>query len=119
MDILKILIEFIITFCLIYTFYYFFVIRKYRIDNHNIPIEVNIILVKNKIDSKKINLYKMIKFVSVLTSLILSLSVILMSHLSKNIIISVIVGVSLSIVLSIIIYSFVGRYYKNMENKNK
>ena len=57
MDILKILIEFIITFCLIYTFYYFFVIRKYRIDNHNIPIEVNIILVKNKIDSKKINLY--------------------------------------------------------------
>ena len=50
MDLLKILIEFIVTFCFIYAFYYFFVIRKYRKDNKMIPIEVNIILTKNKID---------------------------------------------------------------------
>ena len=119
MGLLKILIEFIVTFCFIYAFYYFFVIRKYQKDNKMIPIEVNIILAKNKIDYKKIDLDKMIKVVSILTSLILTISIILMSYLSKNIIVSVIVGVSLSIVISIIVYSFIGKHYKNKEKKNK
>ena len=117
MNVVKIGIEFLVIFLLIMTFYYFFSIRKYKKNNNLIPIEVSFIIVKNKLDIKKINVYKLIKTISLLTSIILAVSATLMIHLSNNIIISMLVGVSLSIVLAIIVYGFVGKSYKKKQKK--
>lgn len=112
MDYIKIGIEFIITFLLILIFYYFFSIRKYKKDNNFIPTEVSLIIIRNHLDKKKIDVYKMIKVVSVLTSIILAISTTLMINLSNNIFISILVGVSLSVVLAIIVYGFIGNSFK-------
>ena len=69
----KVLIEFLISFILIYLFYYLFIIKKCKKNKKIIPAEVSIILSLHKIDVKKINLYQMIKVVSIVTTFILSL----------------------------------------------
>ena len=112
MDILDIFIEFSIIFLVIYLLYYFFSIKKCKKNRRFIPVEVNLILAKYKIDIKKINLYQMIKVVCLVTSLILALSITIMNYLSKSIIISLLIGVCLSVVLAFIIYGFIGNYYK-------
>ncbi len=116
MDILKLSIEFILTFIIIYLFYYFFTIKKCKKNKKYVPVEVNLIITIYKIDVKKIDLYKMIKIVCLITSFIISISVVLIMSLSKNNILSLIIGSILSLVLAIIIYSFIGKYYKK---KNK
>ncbi len=119
MDFVKLGIEFLIIFLLILTFYYFFSIRKYKKDNNFIPTEVSLIIAKNKLDIKKIDVYKMIKTVCLLTSIILAVSTTLMIYLSSNILVSILVGVSLSLVLAIIVYGFIGNSYKKREKKTK
>ena len=118
MDIIDILIEFLIIYLIIYSLYYFFTIKKCKKNAKYVPAEVGIILIKHKINLSKAELYKMIKVVCSITSFILALSVILMSHLSNNIILSILIGVSLSVVLAIIIYGFIGRYYKRKSRDN-
>ena len=119
MNFIKFGIEFLITFAFVLAYYYYFSIRRYKKDNKNIPVEVDIILEKNKIDSTKIDIYSMIKIVCILTAFILSSAITLMTYLSKNIILSILIGVCLSIVLAVIIYDFIGKYYKKKEKNNK
>lgn len=119
MEFLKIGIEFLITFGLVFTFYYFFSIKKYKEDSKNIPIEVNLVLIKGKINPKQINMQKLIKAVCLITSFIIAISITLMSILSNNIIISIIVGVSLSVVLAIVTYGIIGKYYQKKINNKK
>lgn len=118
MDIWKIIIEFIGIFLIIYAFYYFFTIRKCKNNKKYVPVEVNLILVKYKINTKKINLYSMIKAVCLITSLILSLSITIINYLSKNTILSILIGACFSLVLSIIIYGFIGKYYQRKSEDN-
>ena len=117
MNILKIGIEFIVVFIVIYSTYYFFTIRKCKNNKKYVPVEVNLILVKYKIDIDKVNIYQMIKLVCMVTSLILSISIMLMNYLSNSFILSLLIGVMLSVVLSFIIYGFIGKYYSNKNNK--
>ena len=110
-------IEFIVFFVIIYILYYFTTVKKYKKNNKFIPSEVGLIVAKHNIDIKKIDLYKMLKTGSLVTSLILSFSIVLTSIFIKNVVLSLLYALVLSLVLAMIIYNFIGIYYKKRESK--
>lgn len=119
MDVKKVLIEFIITFVTVYLVYYFLVIRKCKKDKKIVPTEVNLILSFYKIDIKKINLYQMIKIVSIVTTVIISVIITIISLFFDNTIILLIFGTLISIVVAVICYRMIGKHYEKVSKKNK
>ena len=117
MDFTKVLIEFLITFIIVYLFYYFFVIKKCKKNKKTVPAEVNLILAFHKIDIKKINLYQMIKVVSLVTTIVLSIIITIISNFFDNTIILLIFGTLISFLVAIICYRMIGNYYENKSNK--
>ena len=117
MNITKVLIEFLIIFIVVYGFYYFFIIKKCKKDKKVVPAEVNLILSIYKIDVEKIDLYKMIKVVSLVTTIILSLIITIISEFFDNTIILLVFGTLISVLVAIICYRFIGKYYEKISNK--
>ena len=116
MDITKVLIEFSITFIVIYLIYYLLVIKKFKKNKKMVPAEVNLILMFHKIDIKKIDLYQMIKVVSLVTTSILSVIITVISAFFDNTVILLVFGTLVSLVVTIICYRIIGNYY---ERKSK
>ena len=112
MNIIKVLIEFIITFIIVYLFYYFIVIKKCKKEKQLVPPEVNLIIMFNHIDIKKINVYQMVKVVSFVSTFIISIIITLIWQFFDNTLIPLLFGSALSIVVAIICYRIIGRYYK-------
>ena len=119
MNITKVLIEFIITFIVVYLFYYVFVIRKCKQNKKIAPTEVNLILSFYKIDINKINLYQMIKVVSLVTTIILSIIITIISEFFNNTIILLVFGTLISVLVAIICYRIIGRYYEKKSKSTK
>lgn len=117
MDFIKIGIEFVITFLVIWMLYYFFIIKKCKKKKNYIPVEVSLILTLHQIDYQKIDIYKMIKIVSLITTTILSIIITLISNFFSNQIIVLVFGTIISVLVAIIVYNYVGSYYKNKEKK--
>ena len=115
MNMWRICIQFLIIFAIIYLLYYFFTIRKIKKNPKYIPVEVNLILMKYKINLNKEKLYKMTNVVCFFTSLILSFSVTIISEIRISNILSLIFGSLLAVVIAMIIYGFIGKYYKKNE----
>ena len=119
MDIVRIAIEFIITFVIVYFFYYFGVVRKCKKDKKVIPTEVSLILHYYDIDIKKIDLYQMIKVVSIVTTFIISVIITIISIFFHSTIILLIFGALISILVAIICYRIIGKYYEKNSKKAK
>lgn len=117
MDIKKVLIEFVITFIIIYVIYYLLVVKKCRKNKKVVPAEVNLILAFYKIDLKKVNIYQMVKVVSLVTTFIMSTIITIISVFFESTIILLIFGTLLSILVAIICYRIIGRYYEKKSNK--
>ena len=117
MNIVRVLIEFLITFIVIYLFYYFFIIRKCKKNKKIVPVEVNLILLIYKIDIKKINLYQMIKIVSLATTLVISIIITIISKFFNSTIILLLFGSLISVLVAIILYQIIGRYYLKKSQK--
>ena len=115
---LKVLIEFFVSFIVVYMFYYLFIIRKCKKDKTKVPAEVNLIIVLNKIDPKKVDLYQMVKVVSLVTTLIITTIITAIGLFFDSTIIVLIFGTLLSVVLAILLYRIIGRYYAKISNKN-
>lgn len=120
MDITKVLIEFVVTFIIIYLIYYVFVIRRCKKNKNLVPAEVNVIIIIHRIDVKKININQMIKVVSLTTTLIMSLIITVISVFFDSTIILLIFGTLISLVVAVIVYRMIGNYYKKQsDNKEK
>ncbi len=119
MNITKVLIEYIITFIIIYLTYYFVVIKKCKKNKKIVPTEVNLILYFYEIDIKKINLYQMIKVVSLVTSIILATIITVISIFFDSTIILLIFCTLISILIAIICYRIIGKYYEKKSNEKK
>ena len=117
MNYLKIGIEFVITFLVLYLIYYFFIIRKCKKKSNFVPTEVNLILTIYRIDYRKINLYQMTKLVCLVSTLVMALIITLISAFFDNTIIVIIFGTLLSVVIAIIFYNMIGRYFKKQSMK--
>lgn len=117
MELYKVLIQFIITFIVIYLVYYFYVISKCKKKKNYAPVEVNLILMRHNINVKKINLYGMIKLVSLITSFVIAVAVTLITTLFENNILSIILGTLLSLVVAMIFYDIIGNIYAKKSKK--
>ena len=114
---IKVLIEFIVAFILVYLFYYFFIIRKCKKNKEVIPSEVGLILSVHKIDIDKINLYQMIKVVSLVTTFVISAIITLISVFFDNTIILILFGTLISVLVAIILYRIIGKHYEKISNQ--
>ena len=119
MDFLKIIIEFTLTFLVIWLIYYFLIIKKCKKNKQYVPAEVNLILYLYQINYQKIDIYKMTKVVSLITTTILAVIITLMSNFFHNKIIVLIFGTIISVLVAIIVYGYVGKYYKSKENQKR
>lgn len=112
------LIQFVLSFTIIYFIYYFFILRKCKKDRNYVPSEVNLIIIYYHIDVKKIDIYKFVKLVSFITTLDISLTISIVGYFFNNTLISLIFGTLISLLLAIIFYRFIGSYYyKKSVNK--
>lgn len=117
MDIKKVLIEFVITFIIIYVLYYFLVIKKCKKNKKMVPTEVLLILQFYEIDLKKIDVYNIVKVVSIVTTFIIATIITIISEFFDSTIILLIFGTLLSILVAIICYRIIGRYYEKKSKK--
>lgn len=111
--ILEFMLEFVLTYIVVYLIYYFIIIRKNKqFDANHIPVEVNLILMKYKIDMNKISYPKMLYMISLLTSFNISLVITLVFYLiSKNVFINIFVSLIIVVPLSMVGYSWIGKYF--------
>lgn len=84
-----------------------------------VPAEVNLILYFYKIDLKKVDIYQIVKVVSVVTTFILSLIITIISVFFENTIILLLFGTLISILVAIICYRIIGSYYEKKSNKKE
>ena len=119
MNVIKVLIEFVVTFVVVYLFYYFLVIKKCKKNKKIVPAEVNLIIMLNHIDANKIDIYEMVKVVSFVTTTIISLIVTLIWIFFNNTIIALLFGTAISILIAIICYRLIGKYYKKKSINKK
>lgn len=117
-DVLWIFIEFILTFIAIYLIYYFVIIRKNKIfDPNRVPVEVNLIVMRHKIDMKKVNYVKMLRLISLVSSLDIALIVTIVFRLIDNIYLGVFISLLIIVPLSLIGYNMIGRYFEKNSPK--
>ena len=119
MDVKKVLLEFIVTFVLVYLAYYIFVIRKCKKNKGLAPTEITLILSFYEIDIKKIDLNQMIKVVSLVTTCIISIIITVIGAFFDSTIIVLLFGTAMSILVAIICYRIIGRYYEKQSKKKK
>lgn len=112
MNYLKMGIVFVGSFIILYLIYYFFIIKKCKKNKKYVPVEVNLILLRYRIDIKKIDLYKMIKNVSFITVFILSMVITIVLEFSLNSVISMFIATIFSVLIALVSYEIIGRHYK-------
>lgn len=117
MDIKKVLIEFAVTFIIVYVIYYLLVMKKCKKNRKLVPTEVSLILSFYKIDIKKIDTYQITKVVSIVTSFIISIIITVIGVFFDSTIILLIFGTLISIIVAIIFYRIIGRYYEKKSNE--
>ncbi len=112
MNIMRVFIELLITFIIVYLLYYFFIINKHKKNKEMVPTEVILIMSLYKIDPKQIDLYKMIKLVSLVSCGTIAIVITLMSNFFNNTIILLLFGTLVSVVLAFIFYGMIGRHFE-------
>ncbi len=113
---MEFLVNFIIIFILIYAFYYIFSVRKARKNEKKVPVEVQYLLLRYKIDLKKIRYKQFVNSVAFVGSFDMALvgSIILFV---KGIVFQLLFGVLLFIPIILISFHLLGKYYQEKSKK--
>lgn len=123
-EISKNIILFIVTYLIFYLLYYVFVIRKEKkklkllsqkkgakLDIAKVPVEVNYLIIKYRIDFKKIDYNKLLHIIAFVCSFDLSLIVTIVI-LVDGIIFQVLLSTILCLPIIYISFMLIGKYYK-------
>lgn len=73
----------------------------------------------HKIDADKIDVYQMVKVVSIVTTIILSIIITLIGVFFDNTLVIMIFGTLISLVVAVICYRIIGNYYEKKSRKKK
>lgn len=110
---LKIALEYIIVFTIIFILNYFLFIRKkVKLNKNKVPMELNYLIALYNIDIKKINYKKFVYTYSLINTFIVATIYIIIVYLVKSLIWQIIIGIILLALLIIICYGLLGRYYR-------
>lgn len=116
--VLGFLIEFVLTFLVVYLIYFFVIIRKNKeFDPNHVPVEVNLILMKHKINMKKINYRKMLVLVSLVSSLAIALIVTLTFRYIENVFLGIFISLLILVPITLFGYNEIGKYFAKIGNK--
>ncbi len=110
------LIVFAFTFLLVYTVYYFLSIRKAKTNKKKLPIEVQYLLLRYKIDLKKIKYRNFLNTIAIVGSLDIALVVTLIGKF-ENIIWQLLFGCVFLVPIIILSFMAIGNYYQNLQLK--
>ena len=103
-------ILFIMTFITVFIVYQLFIVSKRKKVKKKYPMEVNYLIYKYKIDIDKVNYKKLLRVISVISSLDISILVTIVL-LFDSYLLQIIVALLLVIPIIMISYGFIGRYY--------
>ena len=118
-EILNILLEFIISYTLVFFLYYLFFVRKKTTYNKNkVPVEYYYLVNLYHLNTKNINYKKFIYATAFINSFIISIIYIIIIKLLDKWIWQLICGIVIIILLIIICYGILGRYYQKRGKKN-
>ena len=118
------IIYFILSFIIVYLISYLILVRKKdKYDKNKVPVEVEYLIKKYRLDMKSINYHKFLNTISIIGSIDMSLTIIIVFNI-ENIILQLLTGFIILIPLIIISFKLLAKYYikkgyvKN-ERKNK
>ena len=115
----KVIIETVIVFTLVFLFNYFMFVRKNKkLKKDEMPLELIYLSSIYGIDPKKINFRRFQYTYSLINSFIITTTYMLVIYLIKSMLIKVIIGIVILVLLIIICYGLLGRYYLYQEEKN-
>ncbi len=116
----KFLIEFAISFVVVFIFYYFTTIRQYKkLDKKKVPVEVNLILRYNKIDLKKINYKNMLIMVACVTSFIIALILTVLYRFTNSNVLIAIITILVSLPIALVAYDLIGRHFAKQSQQEE
>ena len=117
--IVKIIIEIVIVFTLVFLFNYFLFVRKNKkLKKDEMPLELIYLSSIYGIDPKKINFRRFQYTYSLINSFIITTTYMLVIYLVKYMLLKVVIGIVILVLLIIICYGLLGRYYLYQEEKN-
>lgn len=117
--ILDILLDFIVSYVLIFILYYFFFIRKKtKYNKKKIPVEYYYLVRVYALDEKKINYKRFVYVMGFINTFIISFVYVIVFHLLNGFVWQLLCGIVLIILLIVIMYGILGRYYQKRGKKN-
>lgn len=119
-EIFSILLEYIISYALIFLLYYLIFIRKKTEYNKNrVPVEYYYLVSLYGLNQKKINYKKFLFLSGFINSFIIVTTYMIVLKLLKNWLLQLLCGIVIIILLIIICYGMLGRYYRKKQNIEK
>lgn len=120
MQIIKILLEYIICYALVFLLYYLIFIRKKtRYNKNKVPVEYYYLLSLYGLNQKEVNYKKFMYLSGIVNTFIIVTTYMLVSKLLSKWLLQILCGVVIMALLIIICYGIIGRYYQNKQNKEK
>lgn len=119
-EILNILLEYIISYALVFLLYYFIFIRKKTKYNKNkVPVEYYYLVSLYGLRQKDIDYKKFMYISGLVNTFIIVTTYIVVSKLLNKWFIQLLCGIVIIILLIIICYGILGRYYQKKQNIEK
>ena len=118
-EILNILLDFCISYVLVFLVYYLiFVRKKTKYNKNRVPVELYYLVNIYNLNLKKINYKKFIYATAFINTFIIVTTYIIVFHLVNKWIWQLLCGIVIIILLIIICYGIMGRYYQKRVSKN-
>ena len=105
------LVWFIMTFIVVYLFYFFFQIFRKKYNKDKIPVELLFLIKKYRLDMKKIKYKSIMNKIGLVSAFDIAFTSTFVFAFIKNIYLSIIVGMVMLIPLIIITFSYIGNFY--------
>lgn len=118
-EILNVLLDFVISYALVFALYYLlFVRKKTKYDKNRVPVEFYYLVSVYGLDVKKINYKKFMYATAFINTFIIVATYLIVFHLVNKWIWQLLSGIVIIILLIIILYGMLGRYYQKRGKKN-
>lgn len=116
-EVFSIIMEYIISFALVFLLYYLLFIRKKtRYNKNKLPIEYYYLISLYKLDEKKINYKKFMYISGLINTFIIVTTYIIIFKLIDKWFLQLLCGIVIITLLIIICYGILGRYYMKKQN---
>lgn len=112
-EVLNILLEFLISYIVVFILYWLlFVRKKTKYNKNRVPVEYYYLISLYRLDQKKINYKKFIYISALINTFIIVFTYMIISRLLNKWILQLLIGIVIIILLIIICYGILGRIYQ-------